>query len=75
MLSNEVVARARRLVGEHVLENLLAVSKKSVMNMLSQSQYTLRTEPPFVFLRENEKSRLCLNCIKPLKSLWPKILD
>ena len=28
MLSNEVVARARRLVGEHVLENLLAVSKK-----------------------------------------------
>ena len=28
MLSNEVVARARKLVGEHVLENLLAVSKK-----------------------------------------------
>lgn len=25
MLSNEVVARARQLVGEHVLENLLAV--------------------------------------------------
>ena len=31
MLSNEVVARARRLVGEHVLENLLAVSKKAVL--------------------------------------------
>lgn len=27
MLSNEVVARARKLVGEHVLENLLAVSE------------------------------------------------
>lgn len=27
MLSNEVVARARKLVGEHVLENLLAVSQ------------------------------------------------
>ena len=31
MLSNEVVARARKLVGEHVLENLLAVSKKAVL--------------------------------------------
>lgn len=29
MLSNEVVARARQLVGEHVLENLLAVSNYS----------------------------------------------
>ena len=31
MLSNEVVARARQLVGEHVLENLLAVSNYSCL--------------------------------------------
>ena len=31
MLSNEVVARARQLVGEHVLENLLAVSEFSLL--------------------------------------------
>ena len=58
MLSNEVVARARRLVGEHVLENLLAVSKKELLNMLLQSHYTLQTEPLCVFLREDKKGRL-----------------
>ena len=33
MLSNEVVARARQLVGEHVLENLLAVSEFSMLKL------------------------------------------
>ena len=57
MLSNEVVARARRLVGEHVLENLLAVSKKEWYEH-AWTNYTLQTEPLFVFLREDKKRRL-----------------
>ena len=65
MLSNEVVARARRLVGEHVLENLLAVSKSSLINVLWLSPSTLRTEPLFVFLREDKKRRLWM-----ASSLW-----
>lgn len=38
MLSNEVVARARQLVGEHVLENLLAVGE---FILLPISNYTI----------------------------------
>lgn len=37
MLSNEVVARARKLVGEHVLENLLAVSIRQHVVMLHRN--------------------------------------
>ena len=38
MLSNEVVARARKLVGEHVLENLLAVSKATCCDVAQKQK-------------------------------------
>ena len=31
--------------------------------------------PPFVFLSERKKSRLCLNCFMPWKALQPELLD
>ena len=36
---------------------------------------TLLAEPPLIFLSEEEKKWLCLNHIKPLGSLQPKLLD
>ena len=38
-------------------------------------QATLRAEPPFVFLSEEEKRRLRLNHFKPFRSPRPKPLD
>ena len=38
-------------------------------------KWGLGAELHFVFLSEEEKRRLCLNHIKPLKSLQPKLLD
>ena len=36
---------------------------------------TLRAEPPFAFLSEEEERRLCLNHIKPFRLPQPKLLD
>ena len=45
-------------------------------NSSSNGKITLRVEPPpFVFLSEEEKRRLYLNGVKPLKSPQLKLLD
>ena len=35
----------------------------------------LQADPPFVFFLIEEKRRLCLNHVKPLKSPQPELLD
>ena len=74
MLSNEVVARARRLVGEHVLENLLAVSKKEWYKHAFTESPHPANRASFCLL-EGGQEKEALNGIKPLKSPQPKILD
>ena len=36
---------------------------------------TLQAQPPFDLLSEEEKRRICLNCVKPFKSLTPELLN
>ena len=74
MLSNEVVARARRLVGEHVLENLLAVSKKEWYEHAFTESLHPANRASFCLL-EGGQEKEALNGIMPLKSPQPKILD
>ena len=74
MLSNEVVARARRLVGEHVLENLLAVSKKEWYEHAFTESLHHANRASFCLL-EGGQEKEALNGVMPLKSPQPKILD
>ena len=56
-----------------------SITKKNTCSPLKKkknaSHYHLRGQPLFIFFKEEEKRRLCLNRVKPLKSPQSELLD